>query len=276
MPSLGERVEVLARTRIFGGLSRRRLRKLARLCIERTWEPGATLIEEGTTGLGLYLLTAGEVVVFRGQGPARLELARLHAGDLLGEIALVDEQPRSATAVAVLPTRCLLVTRDDFRTLTRRDPEIAWCVVPVLSERIRDLQQRLTALEPEDGAAGTRGDASAPSDETAPPLDEEEAEADDESGDGDRRGAAELAVDLLRLQVGVMLAGARGARSLAGTAEALLLTLDREAGLGRESLDEIVRRAPAALATATREAIADAARLPSRLLDALAELPEED
>ena len=132
-------LELLAKVPIFSGLDERARRKLGKLCTMKTFEAGDLLYEEGAMGLSLFIVTSGQAEVFRGTDEERVALERVAAGGILGQLALIDDQPRAASAVALETTDCLLLTRDSFDTLVKRDPEIAWCMTPALAERVRDL-----------------------------------------------------------------------------------------------------------------------------------------
>jgi CRP-like cAMP-binding protein len=151
-----EAYEFLSRVPVFSRLGARSLRKLVRLCIERTYDAGSSIITEGSTGLGLFVITSGSVEVFKRDGSDRVVLARLDRGAVLGELALIDAQPRSASAVALTDTTCLLIARSGFQDLVRREPDIAWCFVPVLAARMRDLQAQVMAAR--DHAPGPDAD----------------------------------------------------------------------------------------------------------------------
>lgn len=133
----------LARVQIFSTLGRRDLERLAAACLLRRYRAGDSILEEGSTGLGMFLITAGRVEVFKTHQGRKVSLAELGNGAVLGEMALLDDQPRSASAVALEDTECLLLSRDRFRTLLKRRPSIAWPIVPPLARRVRDLQDQL-------------------------------------------------------------------------------------------------------------------------------------
>src|SRR5439155_8195331 len=94
------------------------------------------------------------VEVFDSRDSHRVALATVGAGKCVGEMSLMDERPRSANVVALEDTDCLLITRDSFNGLTRRDAEILWGIVPMLVERLRHADLRLTGLA-EAGAVPT-------------------------------------------------------------------------------------------------------------------------
>ena len=137
-------------------------------------------------------------------------LAVVGSGALLGEMALIDDQPRSASAVALEPTECLLITRDSFHTLVRKDPEIAWCIVPTLAERMRELLRTIESEDTLDLGGVERLGAPVGADRAVAHLKEESEEDradEDEDLDGDEGFAA---VGLLRAQHALLMASVTG------------------------------------------------------------------
>jgi CRP-like cAMP-binding protein len=119
---------------LFAELNDRQLKKLAGQFRERTFEPGTSVVKEGTmSGVGFFVIAEGEAVVsVRGK-----ELATLSAGDHFGELALVSEAERTATVTARTQLRCLEIPFWDFREFALQNPDVTWRllqhVVEVLS-----------------------------------------------------------------------------------------------------------------------------------------------
>ena len=128
--------------------------KVLNITYLETYETGTQIIKEGDSGEELYIVLAGKVVVSRGTQ----EIVELHPGVHFGEMALVDQSPRSATVTARDATRLLVVQRRSFYTLIRKEPVLAvkllWSFVQVLSRRLRETNEALsgarTALESRD------------------------------------------------------------------------------------------------------------------------------
>lgn len=252
--------DFLARAPLFARLNRRSLRRLAQLCVPRDFDPGAVMISEGDTGLGLFVVVAGRVEITKGSGDDVIRLAEMKPGDLLGEMALIDDRPRSASAVALEPTRCLLITRNSFQTLVRKDPEIAWCLLPTLAERIRDLQQRMIDTGAVVAPPEPEGD-----DKATSPAAPTRAEATDETTKDDKRDPL---LSLARGQYAVAIAAAAGLRGAATALERFLRELGREAKLDdAESIGDVARELPSSLLQATTEGLESAERIPEQLLE---------
>ena len=243
--------DFLNRAPLFARLEGRQLHRLAELCVPRNYESGEEIVVEGSTGLGLFVITSGRVEVTRGTGDDKVVFAELGSGDLLGEMSLVDDQPRSATVRTLEPTTCLLITRGSFQSLVDREPEIAWCIVPVLAGRLRALQEELIA-----GGGGTHVGA----------VVEDVTWSDDDSEKKDS-GGDRAALNLLRGQYALALAMAGGMRGFAEAAESFLRTLARDTNLDDgEDLEEVMRESPRGLVNATEEGLAEVERLPERML----------
>jgi CRP/FNR family transcriptional regulator, cyclic AMP receptor protein len=125
----------LATVPLLAGLENRIRRRLADIGKRRTYEAGETIVREGSTGTALYIVLSGLARVERGgEG-----LGQLRAGDFFGELALIEEHPRSATVVAEQETECLLFPAWEFTALLEEHPEIA---VPIMRALIARLHRR--------------------------------------------------------------------------------------------------------------------------------------
>ena len=140
---------------MFAGLNGRQIARLARLATSQEFPAGTRIVRRGETGVALYLIAEGRVVItLPSEGAAKSAdgeqiLGEMGPGEVFGEIALIDEGPRSADVTTVEETRCVLLTRWDFEEAMRRDPQIARALLPILCARIRSLQERLIRYEAE-------------------------------------------------------------------------------------------------------------------------------
>jgi CRP/FNR family transcriptional regulator, cyclic AMP receptor protein len=140
--------EALAHVDLFSGLRKKELKDLATYCGERTFSPGSVLLSQGEQGLGLFILTKGTVRITRKNSPdgAEVVLGTAGVGDVIGEMALLDDLPRSATVTAVDDVTVLVVPFWDFRIILRRilssDPDVGLDLLAVLSRRLRAAEQR--------------------------------------------------------------------------------------------------------------------------------------
>lgn len=130
----------LSRVALFSGCSRRELEAIARAAKEITHTDGKVLAREGDRGIGFFLITDGTAKVTVG-GKAR---AKLGPGDFFGEIALLDQGPRSATVTATSRVKLLGLTAWVFRGLVQEHPTIALKMLEVVASRLRTASKDLT------------------------------------------------------------------------------------------------------------------------------------
>jgi len=127
------KVDALARAPLFGELSRNELGELAKASEDLEVEEGKALTREGDLGREFFVIVEGDVSVTKDGA----EIRRLGPGDFFGEIALVYESPRrTATVTAVSPLRFFVLTRQSFRSLLEKQPEIEEKVMAALEERL--------------------------------------------------------------------------------------------------------------------------------------------
>jgi CRP/FNR family transcriptional regulator, cyclic AMP receptor protein len=135
--------ETLKQVPLFAGLNKKELQTLAKSCQERTYKAGTTIIKQGDTGVGLYIITQGHARVTQEQNPDRAEvvLNNVGPGEVLGEMALLDDLPRSANVIAVDDVTAVLLPVWEFRAALRSNPEIGLKLLSVLSHRLRNAQK---------------------------------------------------------------------------------------------------------------------------------------
>ena len=99
--------------------------------------PGQVIFHEGDGGFTMYVVTEGQVQVQTGEGSKLVILAELGPGEVLGEMALVTDEPRSATAVAVTETRLRAYQADELVRMLEENPGIAARIIQLMAERLR-------------------------------------------------------------------------------------------------------------------------------------------
>jgi CRP/FNR family cyclic AMP-dependent transcriptional regulator len=136
--------DTLAHVDLFSGLDKKDLQLLGSMCQERKYSAGSTLIKQGDTGVGLYVITGGRVRITQTNNPDRAEtdLGTAGPGNVLGEMSLLDDLPRSATVTAVDDVTALLLPVWEFRTTLRNHPDIALKLLSVLSHRLRRVESQ--------------------------------------------------------------------------------------------------------------------------------------
>ncbi len=126
------KVELLQAVPLFASCSKTELERIASLADELDLADGATLIREGERGREFLVLVNGTVSVTKNGKKVR----ELGSGDIIGEIALISDVPRTATVTATSPVRLLVVTDRAFRGLIEEMPSIATKVLQSLGERL--------------------------------------------------------------------------------------------------------------------------------------------
>jgi CRP-like cAMP-binding protein len=127
-PELEYRVALLSRAPLFAGLPRRLLGRLAAQFFEKGYEAGDVVFHQGDPGKGLFLVRDGAVVITLGPPPGEV-LRTLGPGDCFGELALIDDFPRSASAGVTEPARLLILYKSDFDALVEGNRRIALVVM---------------------------------------------------------------------------------------------------------------------------------------------------
>ena len=120
------------------------LRALASRGRVKSYRTGAVLFREGDRGDALHIVVEGAVrVSVLSSAGGEATVAVLGPGEFLGDLALLDGRPRSASAIVLQPTKTLVVTRDDFRRWLRERPNAALALLEALSLRIRRTDEQL-------------------------------------------------------------------------------------------------------------------------------------
>jgi CRP/FNR family transcriptional regulator, cyclic AMP receptor protein len=126
-------IPVLADVPLFASLSRRQLKRVASLARTRRFASGTPIVRKGDPGSAFFVLLDGEARVIASRGRVR----RLRAGDFFGEMALLDDSPRSAHVVADGEVLAMTISRSAFCKLLRSEPAIAVELLRTLASRLR-------------------------------------------------------------------------------------------------------------------------------------------
>jgi len=143
--------EILAQIDLFNSVPQTHLRRVVELGVEEQYKAGATVFGEGSPGDKFYLIVEGAVRISRMvAGMGEEALAVLHTGAYFGEMSLIDDAPRSATAVCHERCRLFVVHRKDLEDLLFVDRDLAyellWNWVRTLSRRLRATNDKMTFL----------------------------------------------------------------------------------------------------------------------------------
>jgi len=144
-------VELLSKVNIFSGLQPNYLRRIAALGLEEIHPANAMVFTEGTQGDKVYLILSGSIRISRSvPGMGEEALAVLRAGTYFGEMALIDDFPRSADARAHEDCRLFVIRKEDLADLLFVDRDLAydllWSFVRTLAGRLRETNDKMTFL----------------------------------------------------------------------------------------------------------------------------------
>lgn len=130
-------IPVLERVALFKALSKRHLRRVARLAELKRYKSGAIVVRAGARGDAFFVILDGSARVETPDGHTR----DLHEGDYFGELALLDGAPRSATVSAINSLATARIARTAFLKLLREEPAMGVGLAHGLVEIVRDLQK---------------------------------------------------------------------------------------------------------------------------------------
>jgi CRP/FNR family cyclic AMP-dependent transcriptional regulator len=130
--STDSKAKTIAKVPLFSRCSKRELARIAQLADEIDLPAGKVLTRQGDWGREFFVVLDGSAQVRRG----KRSLPPMGAGDFFGEIALVTNEPRTATVTAATPLRALVITDRAFRELLRRSPDIQGKVLEAVAARL--------------------------------------------------------------------------------------------------------------------------------------------
>ena len=110
---------------------------LSKLMTEQHFSPGEIIFKEGELGDSMFIIWSGRGAVVKGDFQSPTILGYRGAGEIIGEMALLENQPRSASVVAIETIRALKIVRDDFETLLSSNPTMGLSILGTLSARLR-------------------------------------------------------------------------------------------------------------------------------------------
>jgi CRP-like cAMP-binding protein len=142
--SLDEKAELLRRAPLFATLTDDELTDIAEVADTAQFTGGEVVFREGDFSNSCYVITSGHAAAVRGHpGGRSITLARFGPGDLFGELAMLDDQRRSATIEALDQLDAISIRGDDMRRLLRSHPDIAVKMVTALARKLRQTNERL-------------------------------------------------------------------------------------------------------------------------------------
>jgi hypothetical protein len=146
--SIPDKILHLRSIQVFEGLSVSELAAIASVTEEVNYPKGTVVIKEGESGEDMFMMIKGEVSVIKAkEGGLEIELDRIGAGDYFGEMALFQDEVRSATIRTEEETRLLVLHKREFTEIVREYPQIALHICKELSQRIRRLHKKIKRYE---------------------------------------------------------------------------------------------------------------------------------
>jgi CRP-like cAMP-binding protein len=134
-----DKILFLRRVSLFSKMTTGHLARIAGAASEAVYPATSRIIEEGEPGYRLFLIVDGEVLIHRGE----TRLAILKSEDYFGEMSIIDEEPRSASATAITDCLVLHLRHQDFKDILTANADVAWAVIRTLSQRLRETTSNL-------------------------------------------------------------------------------------------------------------------------------------
>jgi CRP/FNR family transcriptional regulator, cyclic AMP receptor protein len=135
---------LLGHVPVFAGLSEQDLQTVAIVSIPRRFDAGEVVFREGDTGDTCYVVRTGLARAIRNHSDGRsITLAHFTTGDIFGELAMFDDEPRSATVDVIESTEVLAIPGRDMQRLMGEHPEIGVKLIAALAGRLRATNERL-------------------------------------------------------------------------------------------------------------------------------------
>ncbi len=138
MADLERAIDILSKVPLFENLKKRQIHDLGRLFIERACAPGEVIVPQGRDGYGFFIIASGKADAVREKADGSKAVVNTFGpGDFFGELALLDNGPRTASVIATEPTECLILPRENFLGVLKRDGEMAVDIMVELAKRFR-------------------------------------------------------------------------------------------------------------------------------------------
>lgn len=140
-------IEFLHQIQLFSGLDNYALERLVAMSTELTLKPGDYLIREGEMGDSMFVIVEGDLQVLKKVGDSSVVIAKRYPGEVIGEMAVLDQAPRTASVVALTPSRLLQIDQETFTALLDWSPTAARAVLRTFAARIRNTEAVLRQSE---------------------------------------------------------------------------------------------------------------------------------
>jgi len=153
-----EAVDSLRAIPLFSRVTDADLEDIASHLIERRFPKNTTVVEEGLPGDYMYVIRQGRVKVAKASEDGREKIMQfMEAGDFFGEMALLSNDPRSASVKTLEPSVLLALSRRDFIEQLRQSPDLALAVIGELTDRLRETNEQASSMSFQGVKDRTRG-----------------------------------------------------------------------------------------------------------------------
>ncbi len=126
---------------LFSKLTLERLNDIAKFFTLIDFAPGQVVFYEGDSAQAMYIVVSGEVIISRKMGAGQRELKRMLPGDVFGEMALLSDSPRSASAFVKSKSRCLEINKENFFEILDGDRDFERHITQIIIKRIKDTDE---------------------------------------------------------------------------------------------------------------------------------------
>lgn len=141
-----DRTAFVRKVPLFSGIGGRDLGRLGRIGKPRCCRAGETIFSEHAAGDKLFIVVSGRVKIFSSVSKRNKTLAYLERGEFFGEMSLLDNELRSASAAAIEESELLVISKREFRALLERYPGISFQIMRTLSRRLRQADREIESL----------------------------------------------------------------------------------------------------------------------------------
>ena len=138
---------ILLKVPLFSQLEPAELERVTEISRERTYPKNSVILFEDDPGDALFVVAEGQVkVVLIGEDGREVILSVMGEGEFFGEMALIDDEPRSAHVIAMEDSTLLVLRREDFQGILKQTPSIALALLRELSRRLRRVDEKVGSL----------------------------------------------------------------------------------------------------------------------------------
>ena len=145
--------KVLTNIPIFCELSSKELKEVVKIVYRREYKAEEPIFRKNDPGLGMYIIESGSVEIVNGSNEEERQLAVLEGGSFFGDLSLLDESPRSASALALADCQIIGFFRPDLLDMLNRKPKlgikILFALAKVVGERLRRTNEKFAKVQNE-------------------------------------------------------------------------------------------------------------------------------